>query len=156
VLDGYGSGAGNLTMRSARGTKAAPTPTQAADTLGAIAGFGYGATGYSAGGRALITLRAAENWTDTAQGTQIALQTTTPATTTLVNRVMLGLGLMVQDASGASPTGGDMGAGTINTAGAHYINGTALLSTAGGTITGNLTVSGQFTVSNQILSQGSG
>jgi hypothetical protein len=58
-----------LTMRTTRGTYASPSATQLNDPLGQFSFYGYGATGYSPSSRAQLTVRATENWTDTAQGT---------------------------------------------------------------------------------------
>jgi hypothetical protein len=60
--------------RKARGTAGAPSATQQGDLLALVGGKGYGATGFSflTSGMAVT---AAENWTDTAQGTQVVLQT---------------------------------------------------------------------------------
>jgi hypothetical protein len=71
--------------RAARGTAAAPAATAVFDSLAAIQGRGYGATGFGAV-RAAITFQAAQNFTDTAQGARILVQTTTVGTTTPTDR----------------------------------------------------------------------
>lgn len=81
-------GAG-ITLRSARGTQGAPTAVQANDLIGFLGTRGYGATGFSTQSRGSYRVFAAENWTDTAQGTYITLATTSPGTTTNVNRVTI-------------------------------------------------------------------
>ena len=53
--------------RRARGTGIAPTAVQSGDNLVGYLAQGYGATGFS-GTRGGMFVRAAENWTDTAQG----------------------------------------------------------------------------------------
>src|SRR5206468_1352772 len=65
--------------RKARGTAAAPTAVQSGDNLVAFLGIGYGATGFS-GTRGGMFVRAAENFTDTAQGTSLAFNTTATGT----------------------------------------------------------------------------
>jgi len=73
VMDAYsGGGSSNfhadLILRRARGTGASPTAAQAGDNLGQIQWRGYGATGFGAAKSAALEGVAAENWTDTAQG----------------------------------------------------------------------------------------
>jgi hypothetical protein len=75
TLDSFGS-SGNFTFRSANGTAAAPTATLANVTIGTIASIGYGATAYPATSRASLVFIAAENWTDTAQGSYQVFNTT--------------------------------------------------------------------------------
>jgi hypothetical protein len=76
-IDAFGvAGAPGFIGRRARGTNAAPSAVQNTDVLCALNGFGYGATGYIAASRAVIQLMAAENWTDTANGTRLSFRTT--------------------------------------------------------------------------------
>jgi len=72
-----------------RGTLASPTATQSADTLFSITGRGYGATTYSTSGRGGINLIAAENFTDSAQGTILQLVTTAIGATTGTERLRI-------------------------------------------------------------------
>ena len=73
--------AGSLIIgRKARGTSAAPTAVHAGDDLVGFLGQGYGATGFS-GTRGGMFVRAAETWTDTAQGTFLTFNTTPNGTT---------------------------------------------------------------------------
>jgi len=68
--DAYGTGAyGVYTGRSARGTAASPTASQSGDILAQFTGRGYGATGFGTASTGRFDLAAAENFTDTAQGT---------------------------------------------------------------------------------------
>lgn len=71
-----------LTIYSSRGSLASPSALQSGDGLLSIQALGYGATGFSAAGRALIQFQAAENWTDSAHGTKIIFQTTPNGSTT--------------------------------------------------------------------------
>lgn len=91
TMDAYvGSQSGNLIIgRKARGTIAAPTATQANDTLIAVAGRGYGATAFSGGSRAGMTMAASEAWTDTAQGTYIMFETTPNGSATRAERLRI-------------------------------------------------------------------
>ncbi|UVK46805.1 sialate O-acetylesterase [Mesorhizobium sp. AR07] len=77
LVDAFGTGAASiLSCRRSRGTAAAPSAVQSGDQLSNFAAFGYGATGYSGTARAYLTANAAENWTDTAQGTTWSLNVT--------------------------------------------------------------------------------
>jgi hypothetical protein len=80
-FDVYSDALGALPVvyRAARGTPAAPSAVQTGDILGGLAVRGYGATGFSAG-RGQVMFRAAETWTDAAQGTFLQF-TTTPVGT---------------------------------------------------------------------------
>jgi len=75
-LDSYGNAESNIMGRRARGTVASPSAAQADDALLILNGTGYGATRFSSSYRSAIRLCAAENWTDTAQGTYIRFDTT--------------------------------------------------------------------------------
>jgi hypothetical protein len=61
--------------RTARGTAAAPAAVQLGDPLALFLGDGYGATQFSSEAGGMLIL-AAQNWTDTAQGTAVAFTTT--------------------------------------------------------------------------------
>src|SRR5262245_52418738 len=72
------SGQGSLFVgRKARGTAAAPAAVQIGDVLGGVLGRGYGATNFNGTGNGGMLVRAAETWTDLAQGTFINFNTTT-------------------------------------------------------------------------------
>jgi hypothetical protein len=73
--------------RKARGTLAAPSAAQSNDILASFSAEGYGATGFGIGARGGMAVTAAENWTDTAQGTKTSLATT--ATGTNVGQIRL-------------------------------------------------------------------
>ncbi len=78
---GSGGGVPDVAGRCARGTPGAPSASQSGDGLMAIHSYGYGTTGYSAGSRGSFSFFAAENWTDTAQGTNWSMLCTTPGGT---------------------------------------------------------------------------
>jgi hypothetical protein len=61
--------------RTARGTAIAPSATQLGDNLGYFFASGRGTTSFGEGGAGMLAL-AAENWTDTAQGSALAFITT--------------------------------------------------------------------------------
>jgi len=87
--DTYGTGNSVLGGRRARGTAAAPTAVQSGDALVSVGGLGYGATGFTTGSRGRMTVRAAENWTDSAQGTYLTLDTTSTGSTTITERMRI-------------------------------------------------------------------
>jgi len=75
-------GAGNfpslMITRTARGTASAPSAVLATDTLGGFISRGYGSTGFLLGNATVsagLVFRAAENFTDTNQGTWLELHT---------------------------------------------------------------------------------
>jgi hypothetical protein len=72
----------SFTGRHARGTAVSPSAVQTDDVLAEFTAQGFGATVYSTTSRARMTVNAAENWTDTAQGSYIAFQTTATGGTT--------------------------------------------------------------------------
>jgi len=74
--------------RKARGTLAAPTAAQNGDLLAVIGGKGYGATTFSSLTSGM-TVQTAENWTDTAQGTQVNFVTIPRGTTVPLTRVTI-------------------------------------------------------------------
>jgi hypothetical protein len=113
------------------------------------------ATGYStvvAG----VQIRAVENWSDSAAGAALEFITNTPGTMTSVLRMSISRGLALTTAAGGMPTGGDLGAGTINVTGGYYINGVAFnpLPLAGGTMTGMLTLFGPPVGTNDAATKG--
>jgi hypothetical protein len=137
LFDTFGAGvSGNVTVRKANGTAGTPTALLNNDAIGQFAFFGYGATGYSASNRAAIQGRAVENWSDAAQGTYLNFITTPPGSVTPAQTMTLGQGLVI-----GSPTGGDLGPGTVNAPGI-YVNGVAV--SAGGNLAGGATGQVQY------------
>jgi hypothetical protein len=65
-----------MTFRRAQGTAAMPSAMTSGQSFGAVTCEGYGATDYVPGYRAKMDFYAAETWTDSAQGTDIAFETT--------------------------------------------------------------------------------
>lgn len=105
LFDGYGDHV-VLSFRRASGTAASPAAINANDSFGAISAWGYGATRYNTGpssGMIALDLRAAETWTDTAQGTFMTLETAAKGTALRVERVrvdhngFVGIGATVPD-----------------------------------------------------------
>lgn len=92
IIDSYNNASAfgaALLFRSARGTAAAPTASQQNDELGWVGAYGYGASAFSAGSRAAISMLASENWTATAQGTNITFRTTSTGSTTTAERMRI-------------------------------------------------------------------
>jgi len=111
--------AGGIIGRKARGTSSSPTAVLLGDTLSLLGGRGYGTTAFSATNKANVSIMAAENWTDSAQGTYISFNTTTVGGTTraevaTINNSALALSAIaineVQAANLASATTTDIGA----------------------------------------------
>jgi hypothetical protein len=127
TMDAFGA-VSSLLFQRADGTAASPTAVQSQEALGSILAFGYGATGYSSGSRANMQFFADQNWTDTAQGAGVTFNTTLNGGTTALERFRIANdgGITVHDVSGAAPTGGSKGPGTINVTGGFYINNVAV------------------------------
>lgn len=120
IIDQYGtSPTSAMVGRTANGTRASPTASQSGDTLLAFGGRGYGASGFATTNKALLLFSAAQNWTDTAQGTQISFGVTANGTTTRATA------MLIQNSGGVTvgPSGIDAGNknllvdGFINTGG---------------------------------------
>jgi hypothetical protein len=122
---GFGSGsAGNFQGRSARGTSGSPTALGTDDLIAAFTARGYGATGYAGSFRAAMQMFAAENWSDTVQGTYIKLLTTPTGSATPAERFRIG------------PAGQlGIGGATFGTAGQYHRSGGASAATTWATIT---------------------
>jgi hypothetical protein len=86
TVDAFG-GSPLFSFRRSQGTVAAPTAVQTGNTLGLFGAIGYGATGYASGRRAGFGFYAAENWTDSAQGTYVSIDTTALGAASSVERV---------------------------------------------------------------------
>lgn len=76
-------------LSSARGTLAAPTTTQSDDTLGFIFGGGCAVNGSLVFNKGSMRIKATENWSGTANGTNIIFATIPNTTTTLANALIL-------------------------------------------------------------------
>jgi hypothetical protein len=72
--------------KRSRGTKASPTAVQTNDTLVGLEATGYGASAFG-GLVGSVRVKAAENFTNTAQGTYLTLSTTPTGTTSLTEAV---------------------------------------------------------------------
>jgi len=123
--DAYGTGAyGVYTARSARGTAASPTASQSGDTIAQFTGRGYGATGFGAASTGRFDITAAENFTDTAQGTYASVFTTATGSNSSTEAFRFG------------PAGQfGIGAGTYGTSGQFLTSGGASAAPSWTTVT---------------------
>jgi hypothetical protein len=89
--DAYGTGSyGAFTARMARGTAASPTASQSGDFLVQFTARGYGATGFGTASTGYLAFSAAENFTDTAQGTYAGIYTTPTGSNSIVEAFRFG------------------------------------------------------------------
>lgn len=140
VFMGTGGGFASYSSRAARGTVGSPSALQSGDEIAHLSAWGYGATGYSAASRGFVSIFTAENWTDAAQGTHIALWTTTPGTLTTTEKIRIwgdgglqlggafstspgpgALSVTSTTASTSTTTGGLVVAGGVGVQGALYV-----------------------------------
>lgn len=132
-------------VRSARGTGATPTATQANDLLGQFDSYGRGATGWSVAPRALIKMSASENYTDSAQGSYIGFWTTTTGGLVPAERWRItDAGHLYSDSNGTGAynilTAGTIGSGAITTTGNLTIQKTSPVLVFDGTADGYIGV----------------
>jgi hypothetical protein len=101
-LDSYGIGTyGLIAARSARGTVDTPTQTKSGDTLLRLTAQGWTNSNSFIGSIVRVNLEAAQDFTSTASGTKITLQTTPIGSTTIQTSATI-------DTTGINiPTGGD-------------------------------------------------
>jgi len=82
-------GNSQMVMRSANGTRTAPTATQINDVLFEVDANGHTGTGFTTGGRATMLVRSTQDWTSTANGTAIDFFTTPNGSTVPQQRMVL-------------------------------------------------------------------
>jgi hypothetical protein len=86
-MDSHGATSA-IDFRQQGGTKAAPTATASAATMGQINYQGWDGTAYAKSARVRATAQpSGANWTGTDHGTKLGLFTTTPGTTSLTEKV---------------------------------------------------------------------
>ena len=84
INDSWGTGVGSkFTGRSARGTAASPSASQADDELVSFSAIGFGATVYAESGRADLKAHADGNWTDASHPTRWSIWVTASSSTTV-------------------------------------------------------------------------
>ena len=89
--DAYGTGFyPAYTGRAARGTAASPTASQTDDDLSQFTGRGYGASAFGSNSTGILAFHAAENFTNTAQGTYASILLAATGATTAVERWRFG------------------------------------------------------------------
>jgi len=141
------AGNAGLKIRRARGTSGSPTAVQSNDSLGFVGGLGYGATAFGSNVKASVGFLAGENWTDSAQGAYLTLNSTPTGSTTRTERVRV-------------TTSGHVLINTTTDNGTDFlqVNGSISATTVTANLTGNAsgsagTVSGTNVVTNSNLSQ---
>jgi hypothetical protein len=83
------AGGPSIVFRKARGTVGSLSAVSSGDALGVIGARGYGSSGYSTLTRSNIGFLAEENWTDSAQGSNITFTTTAPGGTTRTEKLRI-------------------------------------------------------------------
>lgn len=80
-FDAYGGGT-NLIFRRANGSLASPTALLADDSIATFGARGYDGTSFTTSAKSFIGINAAENWSNTAQGSYIIFNNTPAGSTT--------------------------------------------------------------------------
>lgn len=124
-LTGYGANNIGIRVRHARGTSGAPTQLLSGDPLGFFGTRGYGASQFAVANTGSLQFVAAENFTNTANGTYFIVNATPIGSVTLA------------EAMRVASTGVTLGPQSSSTA-KHQVNGGIGYTTR--TVTGNLTV----------------
>jgi hypothetical protein len=145
--------------RHARGTSSAPSAVQALDAIAGFHGRGYGATGYNTNPASInpgITIFAAENHTDSAQGTginfaYIPLGATSAITGLKIDPVNGGNVVIPATNGSGSPTSGALVVNGGIGVGGPSVFGANLTVTGNAIIQGNLTVNGAFEYINTTI-----
>jgi hypothetical protein len=129
-IDSSGGGVPALELRKMGGSMASPSLPATNTQLGFLrvqgyvgAGTGDGGTPFGAGFEIQVLTTSTAAWTSSGYGTVVQFLTTADSESTKSRKMYIGSkgGLVVGNA-----IGGDMGPGTINVAGALYVNGTAV------------------------------
>lgn len=76
LMTSYGALAAGFITRVARGSLAIPSATLLGDFLGFLGGAGWSAAGFPASSRGGVLVEAAEDWSNTEQGTRVKFLTT--------------------------------------------------------------------------------
>lgn len=126
-----GAPAGWICGLRANGTVSMPTAVANNNVLSAYSGAGWDGSAWSptpTNGAAGYSVQASENWTSTAHGARLVLQTVKNGTTTAFQTFTV-----ENDGGLIAPqtvTGGSQGPGTINVSGGYYVNGSPVVTTA--------------------------
>jgi len=91
VLDSWGNftDGTRLIGRKARGTKTTPAAVNLYDGLLALDARGHDGSSYVTDARGSLNFRASQNWSATAQGTEVILALTPPNTTAMQDRILI-------------------------------------------------------------------
>ena len=92
LLDSFGASTNArpaFTGRAASGTAASPSAVLTDAVICEFTGQGYGTTDYSTTSRGRMTIKAAEGWSDTVQGTYLGFETTVAGGTTTTEKVRI-------------------------------------------------------------------
>jgi hypothetical protein len=88
LFDAAGSSS-QICFRRCNNTMASPQVLSINQQIGSIAAFGFGATVYTSTSRSSISFNTSENWSDTAQGSNIIFSTTLNTTVTPAEKMRL-------------------------------------------------------------------
>jgi hypothetical protein len=142
-FDRYGNAPPNMIFRRANGTLAAPTNLVLDNQIFALGARGYGATGFSSGGRAAVYAAASETWSDTSQGAYLAFNTTPNGTATAATVLRLEntgqVNIQTTTATNSTATGALIVAGGVGVAGGVYAGGAVTATSFAGS---SITISG--------------
>lgn len=143
-MNAFGTGAvASFSSRSARGTKASPSAIQSGDAITSWFGSGYGTNAFD-DFTGVIQLTAAENFSNTANGSYWSIFTTQATTTTLTERARVGQGLMLNTYASDPGAGALIAGSSIKslsaTAGIGYATGAGSTVTQGTSRTTGVTI----------------
>jgi hypothetical protein len=130
-------GAAIVKLSKARGIPGAPTATQSGDQLGNVSVGGYGATAWAPTSGAMI-FQASQTFNNTAQGTQLVVQTTQNNQNAVTTQAIFGpAGVTIgAPAAQAAPAVGDLNCVRL------FVGGAALTGGGADTVTGGITAAG--------------
>lgn len=114
----------------ANGTAVNPLPPKRDDTLAVFGSGGYVGSGQYDISSGAVVLLADEDWSPVGTGSYISLNARTKGKGTLAALSRMHVtadGVTINDANGNEPTGGRLGAGTLNVAGGVAIGGASIL-----------------------------
>lgn len=114
LYDAFGSQP-SFDLRSCNGTASSPSQTLSGGSMGQFSWYGYGSTGYSPAARIIIRGLAAEDWTDSAQGTYLMFRVTATGAASSTERLRISGDGYITVTGEARITGDIGGAAASNT-----------------------------------------